>query len=139
VCPACEESEEEPIDAAGPPAFPVMKTEEVKRPESPDTPVRMIAPRNRRHPAKTLMLIATIAWPIAAIGFSVMLFVESITKMVPFGDDLYRYPNTATTYSRAELLSSSIITGCGITTALYFAAMCILMVVWFTTKTEECN
>jgi hypothetical protein len=100
-----------------------------------------VRPRKRkRHWAKTAMLVLTICWPLAIIGCGMM---SSVSTQARYRDAGHGYHldtermDLVSSRERQSLMGWSFLGGSVCVTFVYFGAMFMLGVIWFTTKDDR--
>ena len=87
------------------------------------------------HPAKILMLLVTLAWPLGVVGMSYLSYTRTIESSVEVAEGrIATNGGQGPITTRAAALSTSIIAGFICPTVLWGMAMAFLGAIWLVTR-----
>jgi hypothetical protein len=127
-----------PMQASPPPAaeqLPPVVVEE-KTAVGPEIDTKR-PPKKRRHPVKTLMLLATLLCPVALIIFTAAFAYMDIDSKELIGDGGFINLLTEQTSLLTLIVISAAFQALSLTMWLYVITIGFLFVVWFATKPDS--
>jgi hypothetical protein len=95
---------------------------------------------SHRHPAKWLMLIATIAWPILGVACGMAMYSSEVREFQPTGNGWYLNRHTLDVYDWDHVRSLAVASAVGgfiVVTVLWGLVMAFLFAIWFATSERD--